>query len=65
MSRADIDLQHVHAGVRAMQSTAEGLLAGSEGFPALNRNILRIQAALKMLELGICDLVDMDKTVSQ
>ena len=64
MSNGGVDLQRVHAGIRAMQSTAEELLAVSEGFPALNRNIRRIQATLRMLEFDICDVVDLDNTSS-
>jgi len=60
MPDKELDLQHIHSQIRAMQSTAEGLLPGSERFPALNRNVRRIQAALKMLELNICDLVDLE-----
>ena len=59
MSTSGLDLQQIHADIRAMQAAAAGLLAGSESFPALNRNIVRIQAALKMLELDICDLVEL------
>jgi hypothetical protein len=56
-----MDLDQIYAGIRAMQSTAEDLLTGSEHFPALNRNLRRIQASLKMLELSVCDPVDLEK----
>ena len=58
MPATDLDLQKIHTGIRAMQSSAEQLLAGSEHFPALNRNVRRIQASLMMLEMDICDLLD-------
>ena len=57
---ADADLKRIHYDIRDMQSLADGLLAGSANFPALNRNIRRIQASLKMLELDICDLLDLE-----
>ena len=62
MTATGLDLQRIHTDIRSMQSTAEGLLSVSEHFPALNRNIRRIQAGLKMLELDICDLVDLEGT---
>ena len=57
---SDEDLKQIHNDIRTMQSMADGLLAGSTNFPALNRNIRRIQASLKMLELDICDLLDLE-----
>lgn len=65
MAIIDSDLQRIHAGIRAMQSTAEELLSVSEHFPALNRNIRRIQAGLKMLELDICDVVEMENLAAK
>ena len=61
MPAKDWDLKRIDAGIRALQSAAEGLLSSSEDFPALNRNLRRIQAGIKMLELDICDLLDLDK----
>ena len=60
MTANGLDLQRIHNDIRSMQSTAEGLLGVSEQFPALNRNIRRIQAGLKMLALDVCDLVDLE-----
>ena len=60
MTATGLDLQRIHTDIRSMQSTAEGLLTVSEHFPALDRNIRRIQAGLKMLELDICDLLDLE-----
>ena len=65
MSVNDLDLQKIHSDIRAMQTTAELLLAGSKQFPALNRNVRRIQAGLKMLELNICDLVELEKRTAE
>ena len=61
MPVSELDFQQICAGIRAMQSTADRLLASSERIPALNRNLRRIQASLKMLELDLCDPVDLDK----
>ena len=61
----ELELQKIYSDIRAMQSRAELLLAGSEQFPALNRNVRRIQASLKMLELDICDLVELEKPPGQ
>ncbi|KPJ78897.1 MAG: hypothetical protein AMJ54_01130 [Deltaproteobacteria bacterium SG8_13] len=61
----DYDLQKLHSDIRLLQSITDRMLDGSEGFPALNRNIRRIQAGLKMLELDICDWVDLEKLSTQ
>ena len=65
MPISDAQLRRIHSGIRAMQSKAEELLTGSEDLPALNRNIRRIQASLKMLELDICDPLDLDESASR
>ena len=60
-----LNLEQIHSDIRSMQTTAEGLRVVSDNFPALNRNIRRIQAVLKMLELDICDLVDLEQSTDR
>ena len=61
MPTGHLKLEQIHSDIRSMQATAEGLRLGSDNFPALHRNIRRIQAVLKMLELNVCDLVDLEQ----
>ena len=57
----NIDLKQIHSKVQLMKDTARELKYLGEDFPALNRNLVRIEASLKMLELNISDLVDLDR----
>jgi hypothetical protein len=51
-----VDLKELDSKVQAMKKTAEELKQMGEDFPALQRNISRILASLKMLELNISDV---------
>jgi hypothetical protein len=44
-----------------MKRTAEELALAGENFPAIARNIVRISAGIKMLEINISDIVDLEK----
>lgn len=50
-----IDLKELDSKIQSMKKTAEELKAMGEDFPALYRNISRILASIKMLELNISD----------
>ena len=52
-----IDLTEIDAKIQLMKQTAEELGRIGEDFPALTRNLVRIQASIKMLEINVCDLV--------
>ena len=56
------DLNEVDAKIKLMKRTAEELARAGEDFPAITRNIVRISAGIKMLEINISDVVDLDKT---
>ena len=58
---SNIDLKQIHSKVQLMKDTARELKHLGEDFPALTRNLVRIEASLKMLELNISDLVDLDR----
>lgn len=51
-----IDLKELDSKIQSMKKTAEELKAMGEDFPALYRNISRILASIKMLELNISDV---------
>ena len=54
-------IKDIDAKIRLMKKTAEELSLMGQGFPALVRNTSRILASLKMLELNVSDLVDLNR----
>jgi hypothetical protein len=54
------DLIKINSKVQLMKRTAKELKHMGEDFPALTRNLVRIEASLKMLEINISDLVESD-----
>lgn len=50
------DIKKLDGKIQSMKKTAEELKLMGEDFPALNRNISRILASIRMLELNISDL---------
>jgi hypothetical protein len=52
---SNIDLYAVNDEVGRIKSAVERLNHMSRHFPAIARNIVRIQASVKMLELNISD----------
>ena len=57
---SNIDLNLINSKIQLMKHTAEELKALGEDFPALSRNMVRILASLKMLEINISDLVELE-----
>jgi hypothetical protein len=55
-----IDLNEINAKIQRMKKTAEELNQIGEDFPAIARNTVRILASVKMLEINVSDLVDLD-----
>ena len=58
----EINLKAIHSHIREIKSAAEKLQELGRAFPALDRNTARILASLSMLELNICDLIDLPET---
>jgi hypothetical protein len=54
------DLHSMHAGIVSMKQTALNLRAMADDMPCLKRNLVRILASLKMLEINISDLVELE-----
>ncbi len=52
------DLKDINGKIRMMQEIAGELAERAEDIPALKRNIVRINASLKMLELNISDVLE-------
>ena len=55
------DLNEIDSKIQMMKKTAEELALAGENFPAIARNIVRISAGIKMLEINISDIVDREK----
>ena len=55
------DLNEIDAKIQLMKRTAEELAQAGENFPAIARNIVRISAGIKMLEINISDVVALDE----
>jgi hypothetical protein len=55
-----IDLNKINAKIQLMKQAAEELNQLGENFPALARNTVRILASVKMLEINVSDLVELD-----
>jgi hypothetical protein len=58
---SQVDLHGIHARIGSMQQTALELKAMGEDVPCLVRNVERILASLKMLEIDFCDVVDLEE----
>lgn len=55
-----IDLKKIDEKIQVLKSTAQELNRLGDNFPALARNSIRILASIKMLEINISDLVELD-----
>ena len=55
-----IDLHQINDKIQLLKKTAEELNRIGEDFPAIGRNTIRILASVKMLEINVSDLVDLD-----
>ncbi|CAB1061705.1 hypothetical protein D1BOALGB6SA_6480 [Olavius sp. associated proteobacterium Delta 1] len=55
-----IDLKKIDEKIQVMKSTAQELNRLGDNFPALARNSVRILASIKMLEINVSDLVELD-----
>ncbi len=53
-----IDLEGIDEKIQGMKEAAQELKEMSKSIPALDRNVLRILASIKMLEINISDVLD-------
>lgn len=53
-----MDLNEMDRKIRSLKGTAEELKIMGDRFPALYRNVSRILASIKMLEINVSDLMD-------
>ena len=57
---AQPDIKLIHSKIQLMQTTADELKQMADDFPALDRNLVRISASLKMLEINVSDVVALE-----
>ena len=55
-----IDIKKLDKKIQLLKKTTEELNQLSKDFPAIARNTVRILASVKMLEINISDLVELD-----
>jgi hypothetical protein len=55
-----IDLNRIDDKIQLLKKTTEELNQLCQDFPAIARNTVRILASVKMLEINISDLVELD-----
>ena len=53
------DIDAINTKIQLLKITAEELNRIGENFPAIARNTVRILASVKMLEINVSDLVDL------
>jgi len=57
---AQPDLKQINSKIQLMRTTSDELKQMGDDFPALARNMVRISACLKMLEINVSDLVALE-----
>jgi len=55
-----VDLKKIDEKIKLLKSTAQELNRLGDNFPALARNSVRILASIKMLEINVSDLVELE-----
>ena len=55
-----LDLNKINAKIQLMKKTARELNQIGENFPAIARNTVRILASVKMLEINVSDLAELE-----
>jgi archaellum component FlaC len=55
-------LNEISEKIRRLKQTAQDLSRDADDFPALSRNTARILASIKMLELNISDITDLQES---
>jgi hypothetical protein len=60
MLNPELDIKMLSEKILAMKQNAKELQGMGAFFPALDRNIARILASVKMLEINITDVVELD-----
>lgn len=59
------EIKEISDKIRKMQMMADELSGKADHIPTLARNVVRIRASLKMLELGISDIMDLEEPAEE
>ncbi len=51
------DIQEIESDIRLLKEAANRLQAAGADFPAVSKNINRVLASIKMLEINVSDIV--------
>ena len=57
-----IDMDSLNLNIRSARTAVEELKRLGEDFPAVARNAERMLASLKMLEINVCDVMELGRT---
>lgn len=60
--RQEFDIKGMTEKILSLKQNAQELKDMGECFPALERNMVRIMASIKMLEINIVDVMNLDNT---
>ena len=60
MMAEQTDLNEINDKIQLLKKTVQELNSLGEDFPTLARNTVRILASVKMLEINVSDLVELD-----
>lgn len=55
-----MDIKEIDEKIQVLKKTTEELNQQCQDFPAITRNTVRILASVKMLEINVSDLVELD-----
>ncbi|MFQ6678414.1 MAG: hypothetical protein ACE5D0_08840 [Fidelibacterota bacterium] len=54
------NLKNIDQEIKSLKKTARSLMEDSKSIPTIQKNTSRILSSIKMMEINICDLVDLD-----
>ena len=60
LMESQMDIKKIDTKIQLLKKTTEELNQLCQDFPAVARNSLRILASVKMLEINVSDLVELD-----
>lgn len=61
---SSIEMQGLHLNIQRARQAVEELKRLGQDFPAVARNAERMLASLKMLEINVCDLMELGRAGS-
>jgi len=54
-----MDINKLHEKISRLREAAEDLQLSGTGIPCIERNVIRLLACVKMMELGISDVAEL------